>query len=140
MKQSSHKSFCRQRGTALVELAISLSLLLLITLGAVEYSWLFLKQEQITNAARQASRLASTPSATNATVTSQITTLMTSYGLTNSGYATTFTPGNIATAATGSNVTVKVAIPYNNLTLTHFSLLPLPTTISASVTMVKEGL
>jgi len=114
-------------------------LLLLVTLGAVEYSWLFLKQEQIANAARQAARLAATPDATNAMVTSEITTLMAQYGLSGSGYTTTFTPADVATAATGGTVEVQISVNYSKITITNFGMLPLPTTLSGIVTMIKEG-
>ena len=36
------------RGTALVEAAFVLQILLMITLGAIEYGWLFLIQQRIT--------------------------------------------------------------------------------------------
>jgi len=139
MKQLLYSSLGRPRGTALVELAISLSLLLLITLGAVEYGWLFLKQQQIVNAARQAARIAALAYSTDTQVTSEITTLMSGYGLSSSGYTTTFTPSDFSTAATGSSVSVKIAVTYSKITITNFSLLPVPTTLSATVSMVKEG-
>jgi Flp pilus assembly protein TadG len=127
------------RGTALVEMAIVLLLLMLLTLGAIEYGWMFLKQEQLTNAARQASRLASTPDATTAQVTSQITTAMSSYGMGSTGYTTTLTPTNIGTATRGQTVTVKISVAYNKVGITNFSLLPMPTTLSATLSMEKEG-
>src|SRR3954471_10670513 len=96
---------CR-RATALVEMALALLLLMLLTMGAIEYGWFFLKQQQITNAARQAARIASTADATNATVNSQVTTLMSSYGMGSSGYTTTLTPADVSTASRGTSVSV----------------------------------
>ena len=132
-----------RRGTALVEMALALLLLMLLTLGAIEYGWLFLKQQQITNAARQAARIASTADATNATVNSQISTLMSSYGLGSSGYATTFSWGNstdVSTVTRGTSISVKISVTYSAITITNFKILPLPTTLSATVAMQKEGL
>jgi Flp pilus assembly protein TadG len=128
-----------RRATALVEMALALLLLMLLTMGAVEYGWFFLKQQQITNAARQAARIASTADATNATVTSQVTTLMSSYGMGSSGYTTTLTPSDVSTAARGSSVSVKISVTYSKVTITNFSLLPMPATVSATVAMAKEG-
>jgi len=51
----------RRTGTTLVEAAFVLPLLLLVVLGAIEYGWLFYKQQQITNAARHAARIAILP-------------------------------------------------------------------------------
>jgi Flp pilus assembly protein TadG len=127
------------RATVLVEMALALLLLMLLTMGAVEYGWFFLKQQQITNAARQAARVASTADATNATVTSQITTLMSSYGMGSSGYTTTFTPDPVSSVTRGNSVSVKISVQYSNITITNFKLLPLPTTVSATVAMEKEG-
>ena len=40
------------RGATLVEMAVVFPLLLMVTLGAIKYGWLFLKAQQMTNAAR----------------------------------------------------------------------------------------
>jgi Flp pilus assembly protein TadG len=127
------------RATALVEMTLALLLLMLLTMGAVEYGWFFLKQQQITNAARQAARVASTIDATNTTVNAQITTLMSAYGMGSTGYTTTLTPTDVTTATRGQSVSVKIAVTYSKITVTNFSLLPLPTTVSATVAMAKEG-
>ena len=46
----------RQSGLATIEMAMVLPLLMLLTLGVIEYGWMFLKSQQITNAARQGAR------------------------------------------------------------------------------------
>ena len=43
------------------------------------------------------------------------------------------------TPGTGNPVTVTVLLPYSAVALTGFSLLPIPTTLTATVTMAKEG-
>jgi Flp pilus assembly protein TadG len=120
-------------------MTLVVSILLVLTLGAVEYGWLFLKQEQLTNASRQGARIAATVDATNSQVTTQISTMMTAYGLGSSGYTTTLNPTDVSTVAKGQTLSVKVSVPYTNIGITKFSLLPVPTTLSASVTMEKEG-
>jgi len=139
MKQPKNKHVRVPHGTAVLEMSIVLLLLMYITLGAIEYGWIFLKQEQIANAAREGARLAVTPSATNATVTSEISTLMSGYGLTGKYSTPVFTPSDVSTASVGGTVAVNVSVPYSNIGLTKFSMLPLPTTLSATVTMEKEG-
>ena len=128
-----------RRGTTLVEMALALLLLMLLTLGVIEYGWLFLKQQQLTNTARQAARIAATADATNTTVTSQITALMSSYGMGSTGYTTAFSPTDLSAAARGSSVSVQVQVTYSRLTITNFRLLPMPTTLTATVAMQKEG-
>jgi Flp pilus assembly protein TadG len=131
------------RGTSVVELALAMTLLLYVVLGAVEYGYLFLRQQQITNAARQGARLAATPDATSTTVGSQIDTLMTAYGMPKGTYhyTTTLTPTNIQ-PGTGNTLTVQISINYagkNNLAIVNSSLCPIPATLTAAVTMEKEG-
>lgn len=129
-----------RRGLALVEMTLVMFILTYITLGAVEYSWLFLKQEQVANAARQAARLAATPGATNTAVTNLITTLMSGYGLSGKYNTPVFTPSDVSTATTGSTVSVNISLSYGTISITkNATLLPMPSTMSATVTMEKEG-
>jgi Flp pilus assembly protein TadG len=140
MRMTTRRGPRSSRGTALVEMTIVLLLLILITLGAVEYGWMFLRQQQLTNAARQASRLASTPDATTAQVTSQISTVMTSYGMGSTGYTATFTPPDIATVPRGQSVKVQISVDYSKVTATNLTLLlPLPAKLSSTISMEKEG-
>jgi Flp pilus assembly protein TadG len=128
-----------RRGSLTVEAALLLPLLFMLTFGLIEYGWMFLKQQQITNTARQCARLAAMVDGTSAQVSSQITTMMNGYGLASSGYTTTVLPANVATAARGTQVSVTISIPYSNIDVTGFTLLPMPTTITAKVSMQKEG-
>jgi Flp pilus assembly protein TadG len=123
-------------------MSLALLILMLLTMGAVEYGWFFLKQQQITNAARQAARVASTAEATNATVDAQITTLMNSYGMGSTGYSKTFSWGNtteISTISRGTSVSVNISVPYSKITITNFKLLPMPANLQSTVAMAKEG-
>jgi len=129
----------RRRGSLTVEAALLLPLLFMLTFGLIEYGWMFLKQQQITNTARQSARLGAMVDGTNSAVTSQISTMMSNYGLGSSGYSATVSPGNVQTAARGSQISVTISIPYSNIDVTGFTLLPMPTTISAKVSMQKEG-
>jgi Flp pilus assembly protein TadG len=128
----------RRRGIAIVEAAILFPVLLMITFAMMEYGWMFLKMQQLNNTAEVAARLAAMPTATNSTVTSEISTLMSGYGMGNSGYTTTFTPSDVSTASLGATVTVSLSVSYSKLEVTGASLIPMPSSISASVTMVKE--
>ena len=133
-----------RKGTSIVEMAIVSTLLMLLTLGTVEYGWMFLKQQQIAWSARQAVRLGAMPGGAYSSVTGQVTTLMTTYGLNTKGYVTTVTLNgttvtDLSTANTGDVIGVQVSIPYSNIAITHFTLLPVPTNISATVSMEREG-
>lgn len=140
MKPTPILTFARVRaGMMTVEAALLFPLVLLLTFGLIEYGWLFLRQQQVTNTARQAARTAALVDTTNAQVSSQVSTMMGAYGLGSSGYTTAIVPANVTTAARGSQVTVTVSVPYANVAITGYTLLPVPTTISSKVTMEKEG-
>ncbi len=129
----------RYRGVAAVEAAIVFPLLLLLTLGAIEYGWMFLKAEQTTNAARNGARIAIRPGEDNTSVAAEIDLLMTSAGMATSGYSITFVPADITTPVLGETLEVQISVPWANIALMNIPLLPGPTNISASVAMTKEG-
>jgi Flp pilus assembly protein TadG len=123
-------------GAALVELAIALPILLLLTLGLIEYGWVFLRVSQINQAARQGVRVAVRPDATDDTITSNVSSMMTQAGLGSSGYVLTHTDIGVAV---GQPVTVQINVNYGPLSLTGTSLVPLPTQLQGRATMAKEG-
>jgi Flp pilus assembly protein TadG len=126
----------RQRGLATVEMAISLMLLVLLTFGVLEYGWMFLRIQELTNAARAGARYAVIPDATNAGVGAAVANLMTGAGI--SGYDVSVSVEDVSTPDTGEPITVTVSVPYANVTLLNMSIFPTPETLSASATMAKE--
>ena len=130
-----------RRGTAAVEMAVVTPLLLLLTFGLLEYGWLFLKSEQITNAARSGARYAATAVVTTSgQVTgsgSPAVQFLTASGIPVTAGTITVPTG--VTPGTGNPVTVTVTVPYSSIKFTGFPLLPTPTSITATVTMAKEG-
>jgi Flp pilus assembly protein TadG len=128
-----------RRALSLVEMALILPLLVFVTFAVIEYAWMFLNQHQVTNAAREAARLASLSASTSAQVNTEIGTLMTQYNLGSSGYTAKLTPTDITTATRGQLVSVQIIVPYTNIELTGFTLLPLPTNLNAKVSIEKEG-
>jgi Flp pilus assembly protein TadG len=129
-----------RRGTTAVEAAIVFPLLLLVTLGAIQYGWLFLKAQQITNAARAGARIAILPDVTViGDVEPAISSLMTAAGMGASGYTVTVTPGNPASLGPGQAVTVRITVPGANIDIMGTGLLPTPANLTAAVTMAKEG-
>ncbi len=131
------KKQTRYRGLAVVEVALVLPLLLLLTFGAIKYGWLFLKAQQITNAARLGARLAILPNATTDDVLNAIKSLMESAGMDESGYAVTITPG--IDLELGEVLNVKITVPIANIDIMDMPLFPQGGSLGASVTMAKEG-
>jgi len=150
-----------RRGTTAVETAIVFPLLLLVTLGAIHYGWLFLKAQQITNAARIAVRMAIRPDVTIANVEAAIDSLFSPANANISGYTVYFfrtevdsTTGLPLTDANGNPtltpigdlvqdmgvpITVRISVPRANVDFMNTGLLPTPDELRASATMAKEG-
>lgn len=130
----------RSEGILLVELAIVLPLLLLLTFGVIEYGWLFLKAQQVTNAARQGARVGATPDATNADVETAVETVLTASGMGGSGYSLVYLPaGGVGDLESGSTFTVTVTVPYSSVRLVDIPFIPVPENLRASTSMAKEG-
>jgi Flp pilus assembly protein TadG len=137
MHPKSHKQSFLRNGTTTVEAAIVLPIVLLVTFGALKYGWLFLKSQQITNATRQAARLAIRPGERTAEVTTDITTQMDAANI--SGYTVTLTPGDV-NPAVGEQITVQITVPIANVDILPMpGFIPAPESLSATVTMSKEG-
>jgi Flp pilus assembly protein TadG len=130
----------RHRGVTTVEAALVFPILVLLTFGAIEYGWLFLKAQQITNATRYGARIAIRPDSTTQDVIDAIDGLMTAGGMGTSGYVVTISPADVSFPAVGEAVVVNVNVPCANIILMDIPLLlPTPTNIAAEVTMGKEG-
>ena len=131
----------RFKGTALVETAIVFPLLLTLTLGVIQYSYLFLKAQQITNAARSGVRAAVRYGAKDADVQNAVTNALAATGMTVG--APVITPS--IDPGMGNEVTVRLTVSTNPDINPGVSLLrnsffwPTPASLSASVTMAKEG-
>ncbi len=129
------------RGTAIVETALILPLLLLLTFGGIKYGWLFIKWQQTTNVARHAVRYAIRPTITSTQTVDLIDELMPKANM------NTYTPlvsyggddypiGKIV----GDTVTVQIDVPVASIDILKMPLLlPAPDNLTARMTMSKEG-
>ena len=126
------KKFEEKRGLALIESAIVMLLLILITFGIMEYSWLFHRIQEMNSMARAGVRQAVLPDSTLGDVQNTVNTLATGYGI--AGYTMTLNPGDITVLDTGELVTVTVEVAYSNIQLVGGSLFPMPDPLRASVT------
>jgi Flp pilus assembly protein TadG len=121
----------RYRGTVLVETAIVILLLLMVTLGIMAFGYLFLRAEQITNAARQGARLACVPNP------GDVATVIDNY-LTSQHIDHEF-PSIVQGTVAGKPVFTST-VKGTNLDIMHIAgFLPIGDTFTASVTMAKEG-
>ena len=101
----------RCRGAMLAEAAIVFPMLLMITLGAIKYGWLFLRAQEITNTARQAARLGILPDSTVAQVQTAIAAYMAKAGM------TSYTVDPALTSVAGPTVTVGIRVDASTVDL-----------------------
>ncbi len=126
----------------MVEAAIVFPILLMLTLGAIEYGWLFLNAQQLTNAARQGARIAVLPygrAESDARLT--ITSMLTAAHLDDDDPNVTIDRVDIPGDPEGRRaVTVAISVPTARLLIVNAPrLFPTPSTLRATVTMAREG-
>lgn len=130
----------RERGLATVEMAIVLPLLILLTLGAIEYGWMFLKAQQVTNASRQGARAGAPIDGTDTSIRNAVDSVMAAAGLSASGYTVSI-PTSVNGLTPQTIFSVTVSVPYANITLIGLlTILPAPTNLRSVTSMAKEGI
>lgn len=110
----------KRRGATLVEFALVVPIFFLFFFGLVDIGRGFMVQALLQNAARQGCRVGSLQGKTNSDVTTTVDNALTNSGVT--GYTTTVTPNNLASANAGDQVTVAVSVPVANITWAGFFL------------------
>ena len=137
-----------EQGTALLETAMTLPLLLIVSVGIFEFGRAFQTQQVLTNAAREGARLAVMPGATDAAVKARVQSYLTSGQLPN-------TPGivlnptstvSLGGGATANSSLVTVTYPFQFMVLQPVARLVLPSstlggafTLTATAEMRNES-
>jgi Flp pilus assembly protein TadG len=136
------------RGAALLEMALTLPMMLLVSIGMVEFGRAYQTWQVLTNAAREGARIAVLPGTDDTSVTTRVKTYMSDGQLSNSAGATVLiTRDNTiaigAGTASASRVTVNypftfmVLQPVAKLIVSN-STLGTPLTMSVSALMRNE--
>ncbi len=137
----------RRRGTAAVEAALMMPLIMLLTFALIKYGWLYVKVQQINNAARHGARVAVRADSDNGDVDAGIAALMAKVWPEGAAdppenwYSVTFEPLDVDDLSTGTIVTITITVPYAGTPLDIMSmpLVPVPGSIGGTASMAKEG-
>jgi Flp pilus assembly protein TadG len=129
-----------ERGAALIEAAITVPVILLISVGIFEFGRAYQTQQVLTNAAREGARLAVLEGPTDADVRTRVNSYLTGGGL------TALADGNIDVnravplgSATASRITVNY--PFSFMVLNPVVRLVVPTsTTGRNITMSAQAL
>lgn len=145
-----HRARSGERGQALLETAIMLPLVLLVSVGIFEFGRAYQTWQVLTNAAREGARVAILPGSTTSDVQSRVMTALQAGQLPNTAGATVDVNQNAtvsigATNAAASIVTVNypysfmVLNPVANLVVTGSTLGGAPMTLAATSQMRNEA-
>jgi Flp pilus assembly protein TadG len=131
-----------QRGTALIEMAFTLPLLMLISVGIIEFGRAFQTWQIVTNAAREGARVAVLPGYSDSMVTSRVQQYI-QVGVLGPATPTIAIQRNVSVSygtgtATGSKVTVSY--PYKFMVLNGVAKLVVSgTTLGSDFTMAASA-
>ncbi len=128
----------RRRGLAMVETAIVLPLILLLTMGLLEYGWMFLVSGYINNASRQGARVGSTANASGADVVNAVADAMARAGLDDVDYEVSRTWSEVPGVSVGPMLTITVTVQYADVGL-GMPLVPTPERLVSTTTMLSES-
>ena len=136
----------RLRGTAAVEAAMMMPLVMLMTFALIKYGWLYVKVQQVNNAARHGARVAARADSDNADVDTEIAALMAKVWPGTGDppanwYVEMFEPLDVDDLDTGTIVTVTITTDYRGTPLDILSMafVPVPARIAGTASMAREG-
>jgi Flp pilus assembly protein TadG len=110
-----------RRGGAVLETAIVMGVLIMLSFGTAEYGYFFFVKNMLAGAAREGARAAVPATAVNSNVTSAIANVMTASHIPSSAYTVTLSPSDVSTATTGTAISVTVSCSWGTVGVT-----PLP--------------
>ncbi len=102
----------RRAGAAVVEVALTLPIFILMSVGMLEFGRGFMVQQMVTNAAREGARQAVLAGATNETVTARVEDLLAAGRIDPGVVWVQYNPANVANAKSGDQVRVRVWVNY----------------------------
>jgi Flp pilus assembly protein TadG len=110
-----------RRGAAVLETALVMGLLVMLSFGTAEYGYFFFVKNTLAGAARDGVRAAIPSTALNSDVTAAISTVMSAAHIPSTNYTVTTSPADITTATSGTPVTVTITCTWGTVGVT-----PLP--------------
>jgi Flp pilus assembly protein TadG len=133
-----------ERGSVLLEMALTLPLMLLVSAGIFEFGRAYQTWQVVTNAAREGARIAVLPGVSDTSVTNRVRTYMSDGQLENSSTAVVTINRSDAIAmgaGTASASRVTIGYPFTFVVLQPIARLMSPTsTTGAPLTMTTSAL
>jgi Flp pilus assembly protein TadG len=117
-------------------MAVVTPLLLTLLFGVIEFGWVFMIKQSLTNATREACRVGVLQGTTTSDVWNRFEEAVSPTGIAVTADVLTIEEATIANPV----VTVRVSVPYSEVSLVGSFLGIDPGTIGASCSMRKEGM
>ena len=124
-----------KRGTATVETAILMPLLVLITFGALELSNMIFLKQSLSIASYEGAKRGTTPGASESQITSRVQEILASRGITNATIA--ITPTITSATVRGTMVVVAVSSSGGGVGVLSVNIFT-PTTLRTQTAMVRQ--
>ena len=130
---------CRRNrnGAAVVEFAVVVPVFFALVFGMIEYGRMVMAQQIMTNAAREGARLGILDNSTTSEVTTAVNSYLSAANIT--GATVTVTPSPPSSAGYGQPVTVKVTVPFSQVSWLASPIYLSGTTLSATTVMRREA-
>ncbi len=129
------KFYTNKKGSAVIEFAFAVPILLAFILGILEFSSVFYHRHRMLNAAERSAREVATQTLTAAEAITEAQSILSGWGATYTVTIQEPDPGNI----NDRDVQVEISVPSGDLTITSFFNAVLPTTIEVETVMRQEG-
>ncbi|PYR43219.1 MAG: pilus assembly protein TadE [Acidobacteria bacterium] len=143
MTKTRRQGWSSERGTAILETAMTLPLLLLVSVGIFEFGRAYQTWQVLTNAAREGARVAVLPNPVAGAPEARVRQYLTSGQLSNAGSATVAVTGStvdIGGGATASASIVTVSYPFSFIVLQPVArLLVSGSTLGGDLTLVASS-
>jgi len=124
-------------GAAVVEFAVVAPVMIMLTMGMMEVGRMVMVKQLMVSASREGARLGSLPGIGEAEVVARVQKELEAVGV--NGVSVSVIPPNLATAPSGTPVTVTASVPTSQISWVNTPMFSMNTNIDASTTMRRES-
>ncbi len=132
-----------RRGAAAVEFAAVAPFLFILAMGAFEVGRAIMVRQVVTDAARKACRIGTLPGKANSDVTADANDILTDNSIPTSAVTITILVNgqsvDVSTAQPGDQISVKVSVPYNEVSWTPLKFFNSSSVDSETLVMMRQG-
>jgi Flp pilus assembly protein TadG len=131
----------RRFGGSVLEMVLTLTILLNLTFGAIEFGYYFFVKNTMDGAAREGVRTGIVSGATDATITTSCNNVLSAAGMTTGNFTVSVSPSMATSPAVGTNITVTITATWGTVGagFRPLAIIGSGKTLSVSAVMRKES-